>query len=112
MAHGIKNITTAQVGTVIDNLAGNITQILFTGAPTANEIPQFDPVTGYPTTGYFCLLDNSVTPPIKLFNYTPHSNGSYSSPHATHKVSAYSIPFGSLYLQSCPVGATFSLTTA
>jgi hypothetical protein len=112
MAHGVKNITTALVGTVIDNLAGNITQILFTVAPTSYEIPTFDPTTGYPTSGYFCLLDNSTTPPTKLFNYIPHSNGGYASPHASHKVSAYNIPFTSLYLQSCPIGATYSLTTA
>jgi hypothetical protein len=112
MAHGVKSCTTAQVGTTIDNLAGTITQILFTVPPNAYEIPTFDPTTGYPTAGYFCLLDNSVSPPIRLFNFTPHSNGGYASPHASHKVSAYGIPFGSLYLQSCPAGATFSLTTA
>jgi hypothetical protein len=111
MAHGTIAITGAQVGSVIDNLAGNITQILFTGSPTSYEVPTFDPGSGLPTSGYICITDNSVTPPRILFSHNGHINGS-TSPHASHKVSAYNIPFTSLYVQSCPKGATYSVTTA
>jgi len=110
MAHGVKTANSAAVGTVLDNLAGNITQILFTGAPTNWEQPTFDP-SGLPLTGYFTLTDNSVTPPRVLFSYNGHCGGGHS-PHASHKQSAYNIAFTSLYLQSCPAGATYSLTTA
>jgi hypothetical protein len=111
MAHGTLPITGASVGTVIDNLAGNVTQILYTGAPTSYEVPTFDPGSGLPTTGYICIVDNSVTPPRVIYNENAHVGGGHS-PHATHKQSAYSIPFTSLYVQSCPKGATYSVTTA
>jgi hypothetical protein len=113
LAHGVKGLTTAQVGTVIDTGPANITQILFTGAPTSFEIPQFDPGTGLPLTGYFCLIDQVAGQPNRIiYNENIHAGGGHS-PHASHKVSGYSIPFsGNLVLQSCPAGATFSLTTA
>ena len=110
MAHGVKTIDGTAVGTVIDNIAGNITQILFTGAPTLWEQPTFDP-SGLPLSGYFSLVDNSTTPSRVLFQYNGHVGGGHS-PHATHKQSAYNIPFTSLYVQSVPKGATYSLTTA
>ena len=110
-AHGVKNITGAAVGTVIDSGPANITQILYTAAPTSFEVPQFDPGTGLPTTGYFCLTETSVTPPRVLFSFNGHQNLGLGV-HASHKISAYSIPFTTLTLQSCPAGATFSLTTA
>jgi hypothetical protein len=112
MAHGTIAIDGTKVGTVIDNTAGNITQILHTGAPTSYEMAEFDPATGLPTKGYFCLVDNSVTPPRRLFSVNTHHNGSYSSPSATHKTSAYNIPFTSLYVQAVPKGGTWSVTTA
>jgi hypothetical protein len=109
-AHGIKGLTTAQVGTVIDTGPATITQILYTGAPSSYEVPTFDP-TGLPLTAYFCLVDQG--PPSRvLFNYNGHINGGHS-PHATHKMSGYTIPYtGNLVLQSCPAGAVYSLTTA
>lgn len=111
MAHGTIPIAGAQVGTVIDAAAGNITQILFTGSPTNYEIPTFDPNTGLPLTAYFTLVDNSVTPPRVLYSENGHLNPA-KSPHASHKMSAYSIPFTSLYVQSVPKGSTWSVTTA
>jgi hypothetical protein len=111
MAHGTLAIDGTKVGTVIDNLAGNVTQILYTGAPNLYEVPTFDLGTGLPTTGYFCLVDNSVAPPRVLTSFNGHINGAHS-PHASHKISGYSIPFTSLYVQSCPKGGTYSVTTA
>jgi len=112
LAHGVKSITSAMAGTVIDTGPATITQILYTGAPSSFEVPQFDP-TGLPLTGYFTLIDqvagqgNHV-----IYSKNFHTGGGFS-PHATHKASGYSIPYqGNLFLQSCPVGATFSLTTA
>ena len=112
LVHGVKNITMALVGTVIDTGPANITQILFTGSPTSYEVPQFDPNTGLPTTGYFTLIDQGFTPPKVIYSVQVGTNGAHS-PHATHKMSGYSIPLvGNLYLQSCPAGSTWSLTTA
>jgi len=109
MAHGVKSITTAGVGTVIDTGPMSITQILFTVAPTSYEVPTFAP-SGLPLTGYLCLIDQSTG--AVLYNENIHVGGGHS-PHASHKMSGYSIPVqGALYLQSCPIGATFSLTTA
>ena len=109
LAHGVKNITSAAVGTVIDTGPCNITQIIYTGAPTAYEVPTFAP-TGMPLTGYFCLVDQGTG--VVLYNENVNVGGGHS-PHASHKVSGYSIPVtGNILLQSCPVGGTFSITTA
>jgi hypothetical protein len=107
--HGAKPITGALVGTVLDT-NGTINQILYTGPPTSYEIPQFDPGSGLPTKGYFTLIDTGFTPPVVLFSTNGHNNGAHS-PHATHKMAGYLIPFISLVLQSCPAGATYSVTT-
>jgi len=111
--HGVKPITTALVGTIIDTGPANITQILFTGSPTSYEVPQFDPGTGLPTAGYFTLTDEVAgQPPHVLYSVHAGVNGAHS-PHASHKMSGYSIPFtGNLVLRSCPAGSTWSLTTA
>jgi hypothetical protein len=107
--HGLKSLSGAQVGTTIDT-NGTINQVLFLSAPTSYEQPQFDPSTGLPTKAYFTLIDTGFTPPLVLISYNGHVNGSHS-PHASHKLSGYLIPFINLVLQSCPAGATFSLTT-
>ena len=115
-AHGAIAITGAQVGTTIDT-NGNIIEILYTGAPTAYEVPTFDPATGLPLTGYFCLIDKPATGPfIRLYNFSGH-HGAVGAPHPKNKkmtgvVGVSSIPFNSLYVQSVPVGATFQVTTA
>ena len=110
-AHGVKALNGAAVGTVIDTGPANVTQILFTTAPTSYDVPSFAP-GGLPTSGYLCLIDQGTTPPTVIYNENIHVGGGHS-PHASHKVSAYSIPFvGNLYLQSCPTGAVFSITTA
>ena len=113
LVHGVKAITAALVGTIIDAGPCNITQILFTGPPTAYEIPQFDPGTGLPTAAYFTLTDEVAgSPPRVLYSVHAGTNGAHS-PHATHKMSGYSIPVsGNLVLRSCPAGSTWSLTTA
>jgi len=113
LVHGVKAITAALVGTVIDTGPCNITQILFTGPPTSWEMPQFDPGTGLPTAAYFTLTDEVAgSPPRVLYSVHAGVNGSHS-PHATHKMSGYSIPVsGNLVLRSCPAGSTWSLTTA
>jgi len=113
LLHGVKAITSALVGTVLDAGPANVTQLLFTGSPTSYEVPQFDPNTGLPITAYFTLTDVVAgQPPRVLYNVHAGVNGSHS-PHATHKMSGYNIPFsGNLTLQSCPVGSTWSLTTA
>jgi hypothetical protein len=111
LVHGVKTCNSAAVGTVIDAGPATITQILFTTAPTSYEIPTFDP-TGLPLTGYFCLLDQGTTPPRIIYNENVHVGGGHS-PHASKKVSAYVTSYtGNLYLQSCPIGGVFSLTTA
>ena len=112
LAHGVKNITTASIGTVLDTGPATITQILFTGAPTLYEQPTFDP-TGIPNSGYFCITDEVAgLAPRVIYNVNGHIN-SGNSPHATHKISGYSIPYaGNLVCRSCPAGATYSLTTA
>jgi len=109
MAHGTFVVDGTKVGTVIDAAAGHITNILFTGAPTQWEIPNFDS-NGLPNQGYFSLVDNSVTPPRVLFQLNGHVGGGHS-PHATHQQMAYSIPFGSLFVNSVTKGATYSVTT-
>jgi hypothetical protein len=111
--HGVKNITTASVGTTLDTGPLNITQILFTVAPTSYEVPQFDPGTGLPTTGYFTITDEVAgQPPHVLYSVQAGVNGAHS-PHASHKMSGYSIPVaGNLVCRSCPAGSTWSLTTA
>jgi len=113
LVHGVKNITAALVGTVLDTGPANITQILFTGAPTSWEMPQFDPNTGLPTAAYFTLTDVVAGQPARvIYSVQAGTNGAHS-PHASHKMSGYSIPFsGNLTLQSCPAGSTWSLTTA
>jgi hypothetical protein len=113
LVHGVKAITAALVGTILDTGPCNITQILFTGAPTSWEMPQFDPSTGLPTAAYFTLTDVVAgQPPRVLYSVHAGTNGAHS-PHATHKMSGYSIPVsGNLTLQSCPAGSTWSLTTA
>ena len=110
MAHGTFALDGSKVGSVVDALAGNLTQILITGSPTSWELPEFDPGTGLPTKGYFCLVDSGAVPLRVLFSFNGHANG--HSPHATNKVSSYPISFGVLKLQSCPKGATYSVTTA
>jgi hypothetical protein len=113
LVHGVISITAASVGTAIDTGPANVTQILFTAPPTSYEIPQFDPGTGLPTKGYFTLIDSVAGSPARVL-YSVHAgvNGAHS-PHATHKMSGYSIPFsGSLIVQSCPAGSTWSVTTA
>ena len=112
LAHGVKAINGAAVGTVLDTGPANITQLLFTTAPTSYDVPTFDP-TGLPLTGYMCLVDQVAGfPPRVVYNEDVHVGGGHS-PHASHKVSAYSIPFtGNLVLQSCPTGGVFSITTA
>jgi hypothetical protein len=110
--HGVKVLNGAAVGTVIDAGPCNITQILYTTAPTQYEQPSFDPNTGLPTNAYLCLIDQGYTPPRVIYNENIHAGGGHS-PHASHKVSGYSIPvLGNIYLQSCPAGAAFSITTA
>jgi hypothetical protein len=109
-AHGTFPIAGAQVGTTLDATAGNITSLLFTAPPSSYEVPTFDPNTGLPLTGYFCLVDNGVTPNRVIFNLSGHTNGGFS-PHPSKKVSGINIPFTSLYVQSCPKGATYSVTT-
>jgi hypothetical protein len=109
LVHGVKNITTANVGTVIDTGPATITQILYTGAPTNYEVATFNP-SGMPLTAYFTLVDDATNHVIYSKNF--HTGGGFS-PHATHKASGYTISYtGNLVLQSCPAGATFSLTTA
>ena len=109
LVHGVKNITSAAVGTVIDSGPCNITQILYTGAPSNYEVATFAP-TGSPLTAYFCLVDQGTG--VTIYNKNFHTGGGFS-PHATHKVSGYTIAVvGNIYLQSCPIGATFSITTA
>jgi len=113
LVHGVIAIDSTKVGTAIDTGPANITQILFTAAPTSYEVPQFDPGTGLPTKGYFTLIDSVAGSPARVL-YSVHTavNGAHS-PHATHKQSGYNIPFsGNLVVQSCPTGATFSITTA
>jgi hypothetical protein len=111
LAHGVKTLNSAAVGTVIDSGPATITQILYTTAPSAYEVPTFLP-SGLPVTGYLCLLDQGTTPPTVIYNENIHVGGGHS-PHASHKVSAYVTNYtGNLYLQSCPVGAAFSITTA
>jgi hypothetical protein len=111
-AHGVISIDGTKVGTVLDVGPASITQILYTGAPTSYETPNYDPGTGLPTKGYFTLIEAPTgQSPRVLISFNGHINGGHS-PHATHKVSAYSIPFTNLVLQSCPAGATFSITTA
>jgi hypothetical protein len=111
LVHGVKTFSSANVGTVIDAGPATITQILYTGAPTSYDVATFDP-TGMPTGAYLCLVDQGFTPPRIIYNENIHVGGGHS-PHATHKVSGYTTSYtGNLYLQSCPTGATFSLTTA
>jgi hypothetical protein len=110
MAHGTFPVAAAQVGTTLDAAAGNITSLLYTAPPTGYEDATFDAATGLPLTGYFCLIDNGVTPHRTIFNFNGHINGGFS-PHPTKKMSGINIPFTSLYVQSCPKGATYSITT-
>src|SRR6516165_10536699 len=93
-AHGSKPLTGAQVGTTIDTNA-TITSVLYTGPPTSYELPQFDPNTGLPTSGYFCLVDTGVIPgkAVVLMNFNAHLGN--HSPHPTHQIVGNSngIPF-------------------
>ena len=109
LAHGVKNITTASIGTVIDTGPATVTQILYTGAPTSYEVPTFN-VNGLPLSAYFTLIDDATNHVLYSANF--HVGGGHS-PHASHKVSGYTMSYaGNLVCQSCPAGATFSLTTA
>ena len=108
-AHGAKTLNSAAVGTVIDTGPCNLTQLLYTAGPSNYEVPTFNP-QGLPLSGYLCLIDQGTGQVI--FNFNIHVGGGHS-PNATKKVSGYSIPIvGNILLQSCPVGATFSITTA
>src|SRR5215469_13008678 len=102
LVHGTTVVDGSKVGTVIDAGPGHITNILFTGPPTQWEVPTFD-ANGLPTSGYFSLVDSSVTPPHVLYQYNGHSGGGHA-PHGSHVQMPYSIAFGALTVQSVPKG--------
>jgi hypothetical protein len=108
---GTYTIGSAQVGTVIDATAGKITTIQYLTHATGWDPPAFDPVTGFPTKGYFCLVDTgyNILGALRPLMSVEQSNSAGFSPGTTHSFSNF--PYSQLKLQSCPPGATFSITT-
>jgi hypothetical protein len=107
-------IGAAHVGALIDQ-HGLLVGIGYQKAPKAHEPAQFDPASGLPKAGYFCLIDKpEFGPPRQLFNAEMNSNAIYSPvPDCDTNMLFHQIgiPFDFLYVQSCPKGAAFSITT-
>jgi hypothetical protein len=107
---GTYALTTAQVGTVIDNTAGKIASITYTSKAAGYDGPAYDPISGFPTRGFFTLVDTGYNP---LGSLRPlisvEATNSGFSPGAVLNFSNF--PYTSLKLQSCPAGATITVTT-
>jgi hypothetical protein len=103
---GTFSVGSAQVGQVIDSVAGKVTSISYLTKPTAVDQPAFD-VSGWPVRGYFCLRDsgNSFRPLMAVEQTNP---GFWPGVTIT---SGLQIGYTTLVLQSCPPGATFSIVT-
>jgi hypothetical protein len=103
-------VGTAQVGTIIDSSGGKISQISYVSKPTGFDAPAFDPASGYPCRGYFTLVDagynilGALRPLISV-----EATNSGFAPGNTLNFNNF--PYSQLKLQSCPPGATFSVTT-
>jgi hypothetical protein len=116
---GTFTLTTAQVGTTIDAAAAGISSIKCTAVPTptAYSPPAHDHTVGtktygLPTDGAFCLVDTGVTPWKVLMN-VEQSNLANAFPvnKQVNFATGFRPSYTSLYLQSCPVGATFTLVS-
>jgi hypothetical protein len=107
-------IGAAHVGALIDQ-HGLLVGIGYQKAPKTHEPAQFDPATGFPKAGYFCLIDKpDDAPPRQLFNVDMNNNALFSAvPDCDNNMLflQQGIPFDALYVASCPKGAAFSITT-
>jgi hypothetical protein len=85
--------------------------------PTAYIVPAHDHAVGgksygLPTAGTFCLVDQGVTPWKVLVN-VEQSNLANAFPvnKTVNFGTGFRPSYTSLYLQSCPVGASFTLVS-
>jgi hypothetical protein len=112
---GTYTIGAAHVGCLIDTGPGKLVAVGYQKRPLGHEQPEFDP-SGLPRRGYFCLVDHvDGCSPRQLFNVDLHSNpvclpiaGSENNMLALPDGIAFS---GALFVQCCPRGACFSVTT-
>jgi hypothetical protein len=106
-------LDSSKVGQAIDT-AGTLRQISYDAPPTAWERLSFNkavgsPEYGLPTSGAFCLIDVLADGSLNtIYNLDIFSNGGFTP----GTISTLSIPFAQLVLQCCPVGASFTVTTA
>jgi hypothetical protein len=110
---GTYTIGAAHSGMLIDAGPGRLTKIGYQKRALPEQ-PEFEP-GGLPKRGYFCLVDRvDGRSPRQLFSVDLFSNpicmpiaGSENNMLALPD----GIPFTELYVQCCPKGACFSVTT-
>jgi hypothetical protein len=104
---GTYTIGSAQVGQVIDPVAGRVMSVSYLTKPAAVDQPAFD-ISGFPVRGYFCLRNSGN--PLRPIMSIEQINGGFAP--GTTITAGLQAPYTTLILQSCPPGATFSITTA
>jgi hypothetical protein len=107
---GTFSVTSVNRGAVIDAAAGNVTTLtLVTGPQRALE--QVGYATGdanpLPVSGALCLVDQGPRGDRVLVNHRLDG-----IPTGTPFLQNGTLPYTALRLQSCPLGATISVTTA
>jgi hypothetical protein len=103
---GTFSVGSAQVGQVIDSVAGRVTSISYLTKPTAVDQPAFD-ISGFPVRGYFCLRDSGN--PLRPLMAVEQTNAGFW-PGVTI-TAGLQIPYTTLILQSIPAGASFQIIT-
>jgi hypothetical protein len=107
---GTYSVSTANRGAVIDTTAGNVTTLtLVTGPQRAYEQVGYAPgdANPLPVAGTFCLVDQGSRGDRILVNHRLDG-----IPSGLPFLQNGTLPYTALRLQSCPLGATLSVTTA
>jgi hypothetical protein len=114
---GAFTLSGAQAGTTIDAAPGGISSIKCTAVPTPTSytVPSHDHAVGaksygLPKVGAFCIVDQGVTPWKVLMN-VEQSNlvNAFPLNKTVNFATGFRPTYTTLYLQSCPVGASFTL---
>lgn len=105
-------VNSASVGTTLQATAGTLISITMGTSPDSTKHHKggnTDPVTGFPTSGYLCLLDtgSDVNRSRALIN------AEADNPALGNKqLIKFNTAFGKLFCSSVPDGATYTVVTA
>jgi hypothetical protein len=106
-------MTTATVittPTIISATPGTLIDVAMTVRPPPPYVlPEFDPGSQTWIRGYICLVDSSLSPPRQLLAWDGNTAGPGDIADQPFGVAGQA--FGKLECTSCPVGASFTVTT-